>query len=329
MNAPSKSSVLSALKTLGVAREGLSSLEAALASRDPHSLGASFEEAVRTMAEAPGRVIVTGMGKSGLVARKIAATLASTGRPATFVHAAEAGHGDLGMVQNGDVVLAISWSGETAELAAIVTYVSRYRIPLIALTSEAESTLARKADIRLVLPQAQEACPHGLAPTTSTTMQLVLGDALAIALMESKGFTALDFSIFHPGGKLGAKLTLVRDVMHKGERIPRVALGAKMSAAVVEISTKGFGCVGVFDDHDRLAGIITDGDLRRHMKSNLMDMPVVDVMTRAPRTIPADALVAEALEVISHKISALLVVDDEKNVVGIVHFHDLLRIGAA
>jgi arabinose-5-phosphate isomerase len=329
MNAPSKSPVLSALKTLGVAREGLSSLEAALASRDPHSLGASFEEAVRTMAEAPGRVIVTGMGKSGLVARKIAATLASTGRPATFVHAAEAGHGDLGMVQNGDVVLAISWSGETAELAAIVTYVSRYRIPLIALTSEAESTLARKADIRLVLPQAQEACPHGLAPTTSTTMQLVLGDALAIALMESKGFTALDFSIFHPGGKLGAKLTLVRDVMHKGERIPRVALGAKMSAAVVEISTKGFGCVGVFDDHDRLAGIITDGDLRRHMKSNLMDMPVVDVMTRAPRTIPADALVAEALEVISHKISALLVVDDEKNVVGIVHFHDLLRIGAA
>ena len=247
MNAPSNSLVLSALKTLGVAREGLSSLEAALASSEPHSLGAAFEEAVRTMADAPGRVIVTGMGKSGLVARKIAATLASTGRPATFVHAAEASHGDLGMVQNGDVVLAISWSGETAELAAIVTYVRRFRIPLIAVTSEAESTLGREADIRLVLPQAQEACPHGLAPTTSTTMQLVLGDALAIALMESKGFTALDFSIFHPGGKLGAKLTLVRDVMHKGERIPRVALGARMSAAVVEISTKGFGCVGVFD----------------------------------------------------------------------------------
>jgi arabinose-5-phosphate isomerase len=329
MNAPSKSPVLSALKTLGVAREGLSSLEAALASREPNSLGASFEEAVRTMAEAPGRVIVTGMGKSGLVARKIAATLASTGRPATFVHAAEAGHGDLGMVQNGDVVLAISWSGETAELAAIVTYVSRYRIPLIALTSEAESTLGRKADIRLVLPQAQEACPHGLAPTTSTTMQLVLGDALAIALMESKGFTALDFSIFHPGGKLGAKLTLVRDVMHKGERIPRVALGARMSAAVVEISTKGFGCVGVFDDQGRLAGIITDGDLRRHLRSRLIvDTPVEEVMTRSPRTIPPDALVAEALELISRKISALLVVE-EGEVVGIIHFHDLLRIGAA
>ena len=180
---------------------------------------------------------------------------------------------------------------------------------LIALTSEAESTLGREADIRLVLPQAQEACPHGLAPTTSTTMQLVLGDALAIALMESKGFTALDFSIFHPGGKLGAKLTLVRDVMHKGERIPRVALGARMSAAVVEISTKGFGCVGVFDEKGRLAGIITDGDLRRHMKSDLMAMPVAEVMTRSPRTIAADALVAEALELISHKISALLVVD--------------------
>jgi arabinose-5-phosphate isomerase len=160
-------------------------------------------------------------------------------------------------------------------------------------------------------------------------MQLVLGDALAIALMENKGFTALDFSVFHPGGKLGAKLTLVRDVMHKGERIPRVTLGARMSAAVVEISTKGFGCVGVFDDGGRLAGIITDGDLRRHMKSDLMDMPVAEVMTRSPRTIAEEALVAEALEVISHKISALLVVDATKSVVGIVHFHDLLRLGAA
>jgi arabinose-5-phosphate isomerase len=328
MNAPSQSSVLSALRTLGAAREGLSSLEAALASDEEGGLGAAFEQAVKTMADAPGRVIVTGMGKSGLVARKIAATLASTGRPATFVHPAEASHGDLGMVQNGDVVLAISWSGETAELAAIVTYVSRYRIPLIAVTSEAQSTLGREADIRLVLPQAQEACPHGLAPTTSTTMQLVLGDALAIALMESKGFSALDFSIFHPGGKLGAKLSLVRDIMHKGDRIPRVALGARMSAAVVEISAKGFGCVGVFDG-ESLVGIITDGDLRRHMRSDLMDMPVADVMTRAPQTVASDALAVEALELISHKGSALLVVDRDKTVVGIVNFHDLLRLGAA
>ncbi len=280
------------------------------------------------MAQAPGRIIVTGMGKSGHIARKIAATLASTGRPATFVHPAEASHGDLGMVQNGDVVLAISWSGETAELAAIITYAKRYRIPLIAVTAEPESALGREADVRLVLPPAQEACPHGLAPTTSTTMQLVLGDALAIALLEAKGFTARDFGVFHPGGKLGARLTLVRDVMHQGERIPRVAAAARMSAAVVEISAKGFGCVGVFDG-DRLVGIITDGDLRRHMKSDLMDAPVTEVMTRSPRTIAPDALVAEALEVISRKISALLVVDSGGTVVGIVHFHDLLRLGAA
>ncbi|WP_158813542.1 SIS domain-containing protein [Methylocapsa sp. S129] len=329
MNAPSPSSVVSALRTLGVAREGLSSIEAALVSGEPQSLGRAFEEAVRAMAEAPGRVIVTGMGKSGLVARKIAATLASTGRPATFLHSAEASHGDLGMVQNGDVVLAISWSGETAELAAIVTYVSRYSIPLIAVTADAGSTLGRKADICLTLPLVKEACPHGLAPTTSTTMQLVLGDALAMALMESKGFTALDFSVFHPGGKLGAKLMLVRDVMHKGEEIPRVTVDARMSAAVVEISSKRFGCVGVFDGEGRLAGIITDGDLRRHMRSDLMDLPVTQIMTRAPITIASDALVAEALEVLSGKISVLLVVDDDKTVVGIVHLHDLLRLGAA
>jgi arabinose-5-phosphate isomerase len=325
MNSSLSAPVASAIRTLGAAQGGLSAIEAALS----EGLGEAFAAAVKTIAEAPGRIIVTGMGKSGLVARKVAATLASTGTPAAFVHAAEASHGDLGMVQNGDVVLALSWSGETAELAAIVTYARRFRIALIAMTAEPESTLGRQADIRLVLPQAQEACPHGLAPTTSTTMQLVLGDALAIALMEAKGFSARDFSIFHPGGKLGARLTLVREVMHKGERIPRVGIGAKMSAAVMEISSKGFGCVGVFDADGRLAGIITDGDLRRHMKSDLMDMPVADVMTRAPRTIGAEALVAEALELISHKISALLVVDSGRHVVGIVHFHDLLRLGAA
>ncbi len=328
MDGASNPPTASALRTFEAARQGLSAVEAALASGGPRDLGAAFEEAVGTMAQAPGRIIVTGMGKSGHIARKIAATLASTGRPATFVHPAEASHGDLGMVQNGDVVLAISWSGETAELAAIITYAKRYRIPLIAVTAEPESALGREADVRLVLPPAQEACPHGLAPTTSTTMQLVLGDALAIALLEAKGFTARDFGVFHPGGKLGARLTLVRDVMHQGERIPRVAAAARMSAAVVEISAKGFGCVGVFDG-DRLVGIITDGDLRRHMKSDLMDAPVTEVMTRSPRTIAPDALVAEALEVISRKISALLVVDSGGTVVGIVHFHDLLRLGAA
>jgi len=328
MNRSSHSPAASALRTFESARNGLVAVETALASQEPSGLRDAFEQAVAMMAEAAGRIIVTGMGKSGLVGRKIAATLASTGRPATFVHPAEASHGDLGMVQNGDVVLAISWSGETAELAAIITYAKRYRIPLIAITTEPESALGREADIRLILPAASEACPHGLAPTTSTTMQLVLGDALAMALLEGKGFTARDFSVFHPGGKLGARLMLVRDVMHQGERIPRVTVGAQMSAAVVEISAKGFGCVGVFDGEGRLVGIITDGDLRRHMRSDLMDMPVTEVMTHAPRTIASDALVAEALEVISHKISALLVVEGDGRVVGIVHFHDLLRLGA-
>ncbi|MGO4871180.1 MAG: SIS domain-containing protein [Roseiarcus sp.] len=321
--------VASALRTISIEQLGLSALADALRAPGEDGLGPAFRRAVETISQARGRVIVTGMGKSGHVARKIAATLASTGQPASFVHAAEASHGDLGMVQNGDVVVAISWSGETAELAAIITYAKRFAIPLIAITANGDSALGREADIRLHLPKAQEACPIGLAPTTSTTMQLVLGDALALALLEAKGFTARDFKVFHPGGKLGAKLAYVRDVMHRGERIPRIRAGAKMADAIVEMSSKGFGCVGVFDGSGALVGIITDGDLRRHLKSNvIVDTPVEEVMTRAPRTIAPDALVAEALDVISRKISALLVVEDGQ-VVGIVHFHDLLRVGAA
>ncbi|MFZ0209447.1 MAG: KpsF/GutQ family sugar-phosphate isomerase [Roseiarcus sp.] len=318
--------IRSALRTLKVESEGLAALEEALRGT---GLGAAFERAVATVLAAPGRVIVTGMGKSGHVARKIAATLASTGQPATFVHAAEASHGDLGMVQNGDVVLALSMSGETTELAAIVTYAKRFAIPLFAMTARPESALGRQADICLELPAAEEACPNGLAPTTSTTMQLVLGDALAMALLEAKGFTARDFGVFHPGGKLGAKLVHVRDVMHTGDRVPRIRIGAKMAEAIVEMSSKGFGCVGVFDPEGGLAGIITDGDLRRHLESNLlMDTPVEEVMTRSPRTIAPEALAAEALKIISRKIQALLVVEAGE-VVGIVNFHDLLRIGAA
>ncbi len=325
----SSSAVASALRTISVEQLGLSALADALRAPEGDGLGPAFQRAVETISRAPGRVIVTGMGKSGHVARKIAATLASTGQPASFVHAAEASHGDLGMVQNGDVVVGVSWSGETAELAAVITYAKRFAIPLIAITANADSALGREADIRLCLPQAQEACPNGLAPTTSTTMQLVLGDALAIALLEARGFTAHDFRVFHPGGKLGAKLAHVRDVMHRGERIPRIRVGAKMADAIVEMSSKGFGCVGVFDTRGALVGIITDGDLRRHLRSNMIvDTPVEEVMTRAPRTIAPDALVAEALEIISRKISALLVVE-EGDVVGIVHFHDLLRLGAA
>ena len=318
-----------ALRAVQIERQGLLALEEALADDAPGGLGAALDTAVRLMAEAPGRVIVTGMGKSGHVARKIVATLASTGRPAAFVHPADASHGDLGMVQSGDVVVCLSWSGETAELAAIITYTRRYQIPLIAITANSESTLGREADIRLVLPDAQEACPHGLAPTTSTTMQLVLGDALAMALLEARGFTARDFGVLHPGGKLGAKLTFVRDVMHRGDSIPRAPLDAKMAEAVVEISSKRFGCVMIHDGDQRLVGIITDGDLRRHMRSDLMDAPVAEIMTGAPQTIGPDALAAEALALISEKkILVLPVVDNDRRVVGVVHFQDLLRLGA-
>jgi arabinose-5-phosphate isomerase len=318
-----------ALRAVQIERQGLFALEEALGRAGEGELGLAFEEAVRILAETTGRVIVSGIGKSGLIARKIAATLASTGRPANFVHPAEASHGDLGMIQAGDVVVCLSWSGEAAELAAIIQYTRRFRIPLIAITANPDSSLGREADIKLVLPQAQEACPHGLAPTTSTTMQLVLGDALAMALLEAKGFTAIDFGVFHPGGKLGARLLFVRDVMHKGEEIPRIGLAAQMAEAVVEISQKRLGCVCVVDEEERLAGIVTDGDLRRHMRSDLMDAQVAEIMTRRPRTIDADALAAEALELISHRISVLPVVDDERRLIGVVHFHDLLRLGVA
>ena len=319
--------VPAALRALSIEQKGLEALDLALRAPGDDGLGAAFARAVAALGAATGRVIVTGMGKSGHVARKIAATLASTGQPAHFVHPAEASHGDLGMVTNDDVVLALSWSGETAELAAIITYAKRFAIPLIAFTSRADSALGREADICLCLPNAQEACPNGLAPTTSTTMLLVLGDALAIALLESRGFTAGDFRILHPGGKLGAKLQHVRDVMHTGERVPRIEARAKMANAIVEMSSKGFGCVAAFDN-GRLVGIVTDGDLRRCLKAGFsLDTPVADVMTRKPRTITPDALVAEALENISRKISALLVVEGDA-VVGIVHFHDLMRIGA-
>jgi arabinose-5-phosphate isomerase len=323
------SAVLSALRTIANERKGLETLEEAIRTPGEGGLGAAFSEAVKTISAAPGRVIVTGIGKSGHIARKIAATLASTGEPAFFVHPAEASHGDLGMVQIGDVVLAISWSGETAELAAIVTFAKRYAIPLIAMTAQADSTLGREADVCLTLPNVQEACPDGLeAPTTSTTMQLVLGDALAIALLEGRGFTALDFRALHPGGKLGARLRYVREVMHTGERVPRVAARARMAEAIVEMSSKGFGCVAAFDDSGALVGIVTDGDLRHHLQSNFsLETPVAEVMTRTPRTISPDTLVAEALEKISRKGAALPVVENGV-VVGIVHFHDLMRIGA-
>ncbi|HMK71050.1 MAG TPA: KpsF/GutQ family sugar-phosphate isomerase [Xanthobacteraceae bacterium] len=317
--------IASALRTLDTEREGLAALAAAMCD----GLGPAFVEAVETIRRARGRLIVTGMGKSGHIGRKIAATLASTGTPAFFVHAADASHGDLGMITADDVMLVLSWSGETEELNSLIDYSRRFGIALIAVTVNGESTLGKAADIVLPMPQAREACPHNLAPTTSSLMQLALGDALAIALLESRGFTAVDFGVFHPRGRLGAALKFIRDVMHPGAAVPLIARGALMSEAIVEMSAKGFGCVAVTDADGRLAGVITDGDLRRHMRADLLRATVDEVMTASPKTVRPDQLVGEALQLLNTaKITALIVVDKERPV-GIVHFHDLLRIGAA
>jgi len=315
----------SALRTLEAEGSGVDALAAAL--RD--GLGAAFIAAIDLIRAAQGRVIVTGMGKSGHVGHKIASTLASTGTPALFVHPAEAGHGDLGMITKNDVILALSWSGETAELKNLTDYSQRHTIGLIAMTASPQSTLAKTADVVLTLPQAREACPHNLAPTTSALMQLALGDALAIALLESRGFTAIDFGLLHPGGKLGALLKTVRDLMHTGASVPLRPLGTRMSDALLEMTTKGFGCVGITDARGQLVGIITDGDLRRHMRNDLLDQSVDEVMTRSPKTVRPDQLISETLELINAmKVTALFAVDGGKPV-GVIHVHDLLRAGAA
>ena len=315
----------SALRTLEAEAEGISALSAAIGD----GLGTALIATVETIRAARGRVIVSGMGKSGHVGHKIAATLSSTGTPAFFVHPAEASHGDLGMITPDDVILALSWSGETEELKNIVDYSRRFRIGLIVMTACPDSTLGRAADIVLGLPQAREACPHNLAPTTSSLMQLALGDALAVALLESRGFTAFQFRQFHPGGRLGAMLSFVRDFMHTGKAVPVMPLGTHMSDAVVEMSAKGFGCVGIVNPKGKLVGIITDGDLRRHMRPNLLDRRVDDVMTRDPKTARADQLASEALQMLNaSKVTALFVVEADKPV-GIIHLHALLRAGVA
>src|SRR5207302_4884749 len=317
--------IQSALRTLDAGVAGVSAIATAL--QGP--LGPAFTEAVEIIRQAKGRLIVTGLGKSGHVARKIAATLASTGTPAFFVHAAEASHGDLGMITADDVIMALSWSGEQPEMKNLITYAKRFRIAVIAITAECESTLSKAADIALTLPKAREACPHNLAPTTSSLMLLALGDALAIALLEGRGFTSVDFSVLHPGGKLGAMLKYTRDLMHDGDAVPLKPLGTRMSDALVEMSSKGFGCVGITDARGSIVGIVTDGDLRRHMRPDLMTALVDDVMTRNPKTISRDLLASEALEILnSSKITALIVTDADKPV-GIVHLHDILRAGVA
>jgi len=317
--------IASALRTLDTERDGVAALAVAMCD----GLGAPFVAAVETIRNARGRVIVTGMGKSGHVGRKIAATLASTGTPAFFVHAADASHGDLGMITPDDVMLALSWSGETEELKDLINYSRRFRIPLIAVTVSADSTLGKSADVVLALPATREACPHNLAPTTSSLMQLALGDALAIALLESKGFSALDFGVFHPGGRLGAALKFVRNVMHSGAAVPLIKRGALMSDAIVEMTAKGFGCVAVTEGTGKLAGIITDGDLRRHMRADLLQLTVDAVMTTSPIIVRPDQLASEALQLLnSLKKQALIVVESDRPV-GIVNFHDLLRAGVA
>ncbi|SIQ15371.1 arabinose-5-phosphate isomerase [Rhizobium sp. RU35A] len=318
--------IASALRTISIEKQGLSALEAALG----NGLAEPLRETIAMIAGISGRVIVTGVGKSGHIGAKIAATFASTGTPAFFVHAAEANHGDLGMIAGNDLVLAISKGGESAELKSIIAYTRRFSIPLVSITCAPQASLARQSDVVLLVPAEQEACPHGLAPTTSTLMQLALGDALAVALLEARGFTATDFHVFHPGGKLGASLTHVGDIMHTGERLPLVARGTPMPDAVRTLSHKHFGCVIVLNEDGTLAGIVTEGDMARNLHRNLGELCVDDVMTVTPKTIVASTLATAALGLINkHNIGALIVIDEARKPIGLVHFHDLLRIGVA
>lgn len=323
-----------ARRVLELEAEGILAVARSL-ERDP----ASLTRAVDLLAQVTGRVIVSGMGKSGHIARKLAATLASTGTPAQFVHPAEASHGDLGMITQADAVLALSHSGETAEMADLLAFTRRFAIPLIGITSGAQSQLAQAADVTLLLPPIKEACPLGLAPTTSTTAALALGDALAVALFERKGFSADDFHQFHPKGALGRRFLRVSDIMHRGDTIPLIAASASMADALVEMTAKRLGCVGITDD-GRLIGIITDGDLRRHMQAsdNLLQQTAASVMTPRPLTIRPQALAAEAMRVMNDAnggggITNLFVVDtasgQPERPVGVLHIHDILRAGVA
>ncbi|MBX5066621.1 KpsF/GutQ family sugar-phosphate isomerase [Rhizobium lentis] len=316
----------SAKRTIETEKRGLEALERAF----DDGLAGPFARAVEVIGDISGRVIVTGVGKSGHIGAKLAATFASTGTPAFFVHAAEANHGDLGMIARDDVVLAISKGGESAELKSIISFTRRFSIPLIAITCSGASSLASAADIVLLVPNEQEACPNGLAPTTSTLMQLALGDALAVALLEARGFTATDFHVFHPGGMLGASLMHVADIMHTGEKLPLVAKGTPMPEAITVLSRKHFGCVGVLDEDGRLCGIVTEGDMARNLSRNLAELAVDDIMTKTPKTVRPTMLATAALALLNqHHIGALIVIDEDSRPIGLVHFHDLLRIGVA
>jgi arabinose-5-phosphate isomerase len=324
LSSPATTRLASARLALKTEADGMAQLLAAL----DGELGVALAAAVEKIATSSGRVIVSGMGKSGHVGRKIASTLASTGTPAQFVHPAEASHGDLGMITPHDVVLMLSNSGESAELRDILTYTKRFDVALIAMTARRDSALGRAADIVLQLPAAAEACPNGQAPTTSTLLQLALGDALAIALLEDKGFTATAFRDFHPGGKLGAQLKFVRDVMRTGSALPLACLTMGMADALVVMTEKACGCLGITAADGHLVGIITDGDLRRHMSTALLQRRVSEVMTWGPKTIVASALASEALEMLnSANITSMFVINEAGLPLGLIHIHDLLRIG--
>lgn len=314
-------------ETLETEARGLSAMATSL--KDQHSaLARAFFAAFETIKSTKGRAMITGMGKSGHVARKIAATLASTGCLSSYVHPGEASHGDLGMIGDDDCVVALSNSGETPELSDVIAYCGRYEIPLIAMTARADSALGRAADIVLELPDVPEACAETRAPTTSTTMSLALGDALAVALLRDRGFTKDDFRVFHPGGKLGASLKKVSHMMHEGRDLPLVEQGTDMSTAITILNNGGFGCVGVTHD-GALVGIITDGDIRRRMDQDLLSLPVDSVMSRNPKTVTPETLAAEALGILSKtKITALFVVEGQIPV-GLIHVHDMLATGVA
>lgn len=313
--------LLAARRVLDYAAEAIDSLGDAL--------NGDFSQAVDLILAIKGRVIVSGMGKSGLIARKIAATLASTGTPAHFVHPAEASHGDLGALVPGDVLLMLSYRGETAELSDLITYAKRFRIPIIAMAANLESTLMQAADVKLALPKSHEACPMGLAPTTSTTLMLVLGDALAVALMERRGFSADQYREFHPGGSLGRALIRVSDLMHTGDEIPLADEAESMQQVLIVMAARRFGCVGIINKAGSLTGIITDGDLSRHMSRGLLDKTAAEVMTRNPKIISPNHLAAEALAVMNdNKITRLFIIEaGGRKPIGIIHIHDCLRAG--
>jgi arabinose-5-phosphate isomerase len=318
---PASDLLESAKRVLRLEIEGLQALS--------DGLDGTFIETLGLLSAMQGRAVVTGMGKSGHIAHKIAATMASTGTPAFFVHPGEASHGDLGMITAGDVVIALSFSGETAELADLVAYTKRFEIPLIGITGSGVSALAEAASVALVLPDLNEACPMGLAPTTSTTAMLALGDALAVAMLERKGFSPDDFQIFHPGGKLGDQLQKVADVMHTGDELPLVPDNMVMSEAILVMTSRSFGCLGVVEGGGVLQGIITDGDLRRHMGPGLMTRLTGQVMTAGSTSIRPEALVHEALRTMNTKFITTLFVVENEQPVGIIHIHDCLRAGVA